>query len=174
MRGDAALTLRLLLRGGGVAGLCAAAGGALALTGAFAPWRTTVAEVSLLGTTDERVISVVRGLPSTAGGWVVAALGLVALALGVAIALDRPPRRSRVLVVAASTACLLTAIAVLTLGPAGEAPGQAELLARLGAEGGRLPGDVEVTGQHRHGVGPWLAVVGAGLALAGGAAAREV
>ena len=174
MRGDVTLTLRLLLRGSGMAGLCVAAGGALAMTGAFAPWRTTVAQVSVLGTTDERVVSVVHGIPATVTGWVVAALGLAALALGLSIALDRPPSRGRLLVVAVATACLLVAASVLVLGPAGGGPDQADLLARLGAESGQLPADVEVTGQRRHGVGPWLAAVGAGLSLLGGAAARQV
>ena len=174
MRGDATLTLRLLLRGSGMAGLCVAAGGALALTGAFAPWRATVAEVSVLGATDERVVSVVHGIPTTVTGWLVAVLGLAALGLGLSIALDRPPARGRLMVVAVAAACLLVAAAVLVLGPTGAGPDQAELLAGLGAETGQLPADVEVTGRRRHGVGPWLAAAGAGLSLIGGAAARQV
>ncbi|MFP4635670.1 MAG: hypothetical protein ACLFRD_07410, partial [Nitriliruptoraceae bacterium] len=75
MRGDTALAVRLLRRGSGIAGVCIVLGGALVVSGTFSPWRATVAEVEVLGVSDDRVIAVTHGVPATVGGWVLAVLG---------------------------------------------------------------------------------------------------
>lgn len=173
MRGDTALTVRLLRRGSGIAGVTIVLGGALVVSGTFSPWRATVAQVDVLGVTDDRVIAVTHGVPATVGGWVLAVLGIAVLVLGVAVALDRPPPRSRRAVLLLAGGCALATVAVLLLGPGGAAPDHAQLLAQLGAEGGKLPGDVEVTGHQRHSIGPWLTLAGTVVAFIGGAAAPE-
>lgn len=174
MRGDAGITAGLLIRPSGLAGLAMAVGGGLVIGSAFAPWRTTVATVTMLGLDDERVIDAQRGLPTIPGGWVVAALGVVIVGLGLAVALDRPPPRVRSIVTAAVVLAAAVAVGTVVLVPGGPPPAPGDLLSALGAEGGQLPSDVEVAGEVRRGDGPWLAVAGAVVTLAGVVCARDV
>ena len=173
MRGDAGITAGLLIRPSGLAGLAMAAGGGMVIGSAFAPWRTTVATVTLLGLDDERIIEAQRGLPAMPSGWIVAALGVVIVGSGLAVALDRPPPRVRSIAAVAAILAAVVAVATVMLAPGGPPPETGELLSSLGAEGGQLPSDVEVAGEVRRGYGPWLAVAGAVVTLAGAACARD-
>lgn len=172
MRGDALLTARLLLRRDGLAGIAVAAGGATAVYAAAQPWYLAMAEVAMLGAEQARAVGAVRGVPQTLPGWVVLALGVVAFALGLASAFDRPPAQARrVLLVAA-----VGLVAAAAYGWFGPAPELAEVAGREGRElldlAERLPSGIAVELGVRPGTGPWAALV-AGLFVAGGVLAAQ-
>jgi hypothetical protein len=173
VRGDAALTARLLLRRTGLAGLLAAAGGALAIAGALGPWYRAVATIGMLGTEDDRTIATLTGLPGSPSGWAVAGLGLLALVLGLAIAIDRPPHWAR-LVLAVTAAAMLVVAAVA----AWRIPDLDRVVAGAGAQlealAERLPTGVELEVATTVAVGLWRVAVAGVMVGVGAAAAREV
>ncbi len=173
MRGDAALTARLLLRGTGLAGLLAAAGGALAVLGALGPWYRAVAVVEMLGAEDGRTIATVAGLPDTVGAWLAAGLGLLAVVLGLAIAFDRPPHWARWgLALVAAGLLLCAAVAALRV------PTVDTVVAGAGPElqalADRLPTGVQLEVATTVAIGVWRVAVAAVMVGVGAAAAREV
>lgn len=172
MRGDAALTARLLLRGAGLAGLVAVLGGVVMVVGALRAWAVAIAEVAMLGAIDDRAVATLRGVPGTAGGWVVAGLGLLVVGLGGALALDRPPRHARVALVAAALVAAALAVTALALPPdPGRIAGrEADELSALRE---RLPTGVELELHATSGPGPWWVLAGAVLAVGGGLRARD-
>lgn len=172
MRGDAALTARLLLRGAGLAGVVAALGGVAVVLGAMRPWSVALAEVSMLGGTDERTVALLRGVPGTVGGWATALAGVAVIGLGMSIALDRPPARARALL--GATAVVAGAIAIVHLlvvpDPLRIAGQEAVELVALRD---RLPVGVELELRSAAASGPWWVAGGALLGLVGAAAARD-
>lgn len=174
MRGDALLTARLLLRREGLAGLAIAAGGGLGVVAAARTWYLAMAEVALLGAEQGRAVGVVRGLPGTVPGWLSLVLGVVAVALGVGCALDRPPARARPLLLAVSVGL----VAVALYGWFGPQPDLAAIAGREGRElmglAERLPQGVALELDVRVGSAPWFAAFGALLVAGGVFAAREL
>jgi hypothetical protein len=173
VRGDAALTARLLLRAAGLAGLLAATGGVLAVVGALGPWYRAVATIEMLGTGDGRTIATVAGLPDTVAGWLAAGLGLLAVALGLAIAIDRPPHWARWgLALTAGGLLLCVAVAV------GQIPDVDRVVAGAGPQlealSARLPTGVELEVTATVAAGLRQVAVAAVLVGVGAAAAREV
>lgn len=174
MRGDALLTARLVLRRDGLAGVVIAVGGTLAVVAATRPWYQAMAEVAMLGTQQARAVGVVHGLPSTVPGWVALVLGVVAVTLGVACALDRPPGKARPVLVAVA----LGLVAAALYGWLGPAPELAAVAGREGREllglAERLPLGVGLELDVRAGVGPWLTMIAAILVAGGMFGAREL
>jgi hypothetical protein len=172
VRGDAALVARLLLRGTGLAGLVAATGGVVAIAAAARPWYAAVVTVEMLGDEGERTVATLAGVPGTLGGWAALGLGVVALALGVLIAIDRPPAWSRW-----GLAGVALSLVVVGLAAARRIPDPrrvaGEQSLRLTALAERLPAGVEleVASQPRGAIGILLAA--AGLVALGAIAARE-
>jgi hypothetical protein len=176
VRGDAALTARLLLRGTGLAGVLAAAGGGLAIVGAFGPWYRAVAIVEMLGVEDARTIATVGGLPDAWPAWAawpVAAIGLVAVVLGLAVAFDRPPHQSRWALALVAVGLLGCAAVAAWRVPAVDAV-VAGARPELEALADRLPTGVELQLATRVGAGVWRTVAAAVMVGVGAAAAREV
>lgn len=173
MRGDAALTARLLLRGAGVAGIAVALGGALAIVAATRPWYHAMADVAMLGSSQGRAVDSLAGT-QTVLGWVSLLAGLVAVVLGVACALDRPPAGARRMLLACALALVVVA-AVAWLGPAPElarvAGSEGEELARLGD---RLPEGIALQLAVRTAIGPVLTVLAGVIVGVGTLAAREL
>lgn len=173
MRGDVALTARLLLRGDGLAGLAVAAGGALAVFAATRPWYHALAEVAMLDTAQARAVDSLIGT-QTLLGRVSLGVGLVAAVLGVLCAVDRPPAHARQVLLGCAVALLVTA-AVAWLGPPPElarvAGSEGDELARLG---GRLPDGIRLRLAVRLATGPALTALASGIVAAGTIAAREL
>jgi hypothetical protein len=173
VRGDAALTARLLLRRTGVAGVTAVVGGVLAAVAATRPWHVAVADLTMLGEQQGRPVATLDGLPGTVWGWCALALAVGTAALGAAIAVDRPPARARALLAgAAVTAWLIAVVGVLAspglervAGPTGD-----DLLAL--AE--RLPSGVELSVTVQPGPGPLLLAVAGLLVVAAVVLADEL
>lgn len=174
MRGDALLTARLLLRRDGLAGVVIAAGGALAVFAATQPWYHAMAEIAMLGTAQARAVGSVRGLPATVPGWVALGLGVAAVVLGVACALDRPPGRAR----AALAAVALGLVGAALYGWLGPAPELADVAGREGREllglAERLPLGIALELEVRPATGPLVATIAAILVAGGVLAAREL
>jgi hypothetical protein len=172
VRGDAGLTLRLLLRGAGFAGLVTALGGGLVVAGVLRPWYAVVAEVSMLGSDSSRTVASLPGFPGTVGGWLAGSLGLVVVALGVLIAFDRSPVRGRLLaLVAGVVAAGVAVLAVLSVPVVAEIA--AETTEELLGVGRRLPVGVDLELHARAASGPWWVLFGAATAILGAAGARE-
>jgi hypothetical protein len=162
VRGDAALTARLLLRGPGLAGLLTVLGGALAAFAATRPWYLAVAELSMLDDRQGRTIATVTGVPATTVGWIAVALGLTAAVVGANVAIDRPHPRARSLLLATASSLVAVAIAAAVRRPELEriTGSEAERLLEL-AE--RLPVGIELAVTVRPGIGPTLVGVAAVL-----------
>jgi hypothetical protein len=170
VRGDAALTARLLLRGTGLAGLTGTIGGALAVIAASRPWYRAVADLAMLGEEQGRTVGSLAGAPATPWGWGAVVLGVTAAVLGTSIALDRPQPHARrwLLAISAALAGLAGAGYLLRPGLGQVAGSDGESLREL-AE--RLPTGIELTVVVRPGSGPLLllvaaAIVGVGALLA--------
>jgi hypothetical protein len=170
VRGDAALTVRLLLRGPGLAGTTIAVAGVLGGVSTLLPWQHEVERVELLGGRGERTLSTVRGLPGEPLAWLVLAAAIVLIWLGLTLALDRPPMRARL-------AAAMAAVVLVGAGAAAASVGQGRSAAETASSDRNgevaLPVGVEVTTVNRTGMGPWLAVAGGVLALGGTLTARE-
>ena len=166
MRGDTALTARLLLFGQGRTGLVVAIGGALTVTGALLPWYELVATVSMLGADAERTVAVLRGVPDLLRGAAVALAGLALVGLGVATGIDRPPPGARITIAVAAIAAAVTAIGSLLVRPSVPTlvrQGGAELMALRD----ELPIGIELTFTAVPAGGCWVVVAGSLIALAG-------
>lgn len=172
MRGDVELRARLLLRGAGLAGMVTAAGGGLAIAGATRPWHVAVAEVSMLGGQSSRTVASLHGLPETPGGWTAAALGVVALAAGVLLALDRTPVRGRLVAGAAGGALLVVGVLALIVVPDVGAIAT-EATDELLRTREQLPVGIELELRSTVGAGPWWVLAGAATAIVGAASARD-
>jgi hypothetical protein len=172
VRGDAALTARLLLRGPGLAGMTATVGGAVAAIAATRPWYLVIAELSMLGDEQSRTVASLSGVPTTVWGWLVAALGLVVAVVGTNVALDRPPPHARRWLTAAAAVLGVLAGAALLARPA---------LARVAGRDGqdllelaeRLPDGIELTLSVQVGPGPLVLGLAATLVGVGAFATRE-
>jgi hypothetical protein len=168
-----ALTARLLLRGTGLAGMVIVVGGLLAMFAATRPWFVAVAEVAMHGVVQDRAIAVQRGLPGVAGAWVTLGAGAMAVLLGGAIALDRPPTSARAVLVVAVGALGIAAAWAWAAPPA-----VAELAGNEGAQlsrlADRLPAGVALDLHARASLGPWLSTVAAAMVAGGTLAARDV
>jgi hypothetical protein len=172
VRGDATLAARLLLRGTGLAGLTAAVGGGVAVVAASRPWYVAVARVEMLGDDQSRPVSGLAGVPGTPWGWIVLAAGILAVAVGLAIAIDRPPPRARPVLWATAGAVAAAAVAALA------APADLTRVAGVGASdllevAEELPVGVDVTMWTTTGSGVHLALAAAALVAIGAAAARD-
>jgi hypothetical protein len=173
VRGDAALSARLLLRRSGVAGLLAVLGAASLAVAATRPWHRAVADLSMLGDRQGRTVATMEGLPGTWWGWTLLAVALVAAGLGAATALDRPPASARRALVLTGVLALAVA-AVATL----RAPSIEQLVGPDGADllalADRLPSGVELEVTARLGPAPMMAVAGGLLILLAVALADEL
>lgn len=175
MRGDVTLQARLLLRRTGLAGTGVAVGGLLALAGAYRPWYAVRAELAMLGDDQSSAVAELAGWQAQPWGWVVPALGIVAVALGVAMALDRPPARTQPV--------LLGTAGLLGMSAAGGALLRPEIrrfdiagsrLRELLDLAERLPDGVELDFGVAVSDGVWVTVVAATAVAVSALAAREL
>jgi hypothetical protein len=173
VRGDAALTARLLLRPQGLAGLAAVVGGAVAVTAARRSWYVAVAELSMLGEEQRRVVGTLPGIPSTLGGWAAVGLGALAIVVGAAVALDRPPAHAPGVLAGCGVALGLLALAAwLRRPPLSRVLG--EETPELVALAERLPVGLDLAVAVAPGSAPaWLTAAAAAVAM-GGYFARDL
>jgi hypothetical protein len=166
VRGDTALTARLLLFGHGRVGLVVAIGGALTVTGALLPWYELVATVTMLGEDAERTVAALRGVPDLLRGAGALAAGLALVGLGLALGIDRPPPGARTVTVLASLTAAVLAIGSLIVRPS---------VTTLARQGGadlislrdELPVGIDLTFAAVTAGGCWLVLTGALIALGG-------
>lgn len=172
MRGDAALTARLLLRPAGLAGVLVAVGGATAVLATTRPWYETVADLEMLGRTDGRVVASLTGVPETAPGWATLVLGVAAVVLGISVALDRPAPWTVPALAGIAAALALTALWAALTGPTLGAVVADEASSLLALRDG-LPTGVTLELTVRRGVGPWFVVMAAVAVGIGALGARD-
>lgn len=163
-----------IARRSGVAGLVVAAGGGCAAAGAVTPWWQAHAELSLSGVAQGRPVTGLLGVEHLAG---VAAAGaaVVALLLGLSLAIDRHPGWTRPALLGAGGVAAATASVGTWWTPGlGRFPDRGGALGELRDVVGELPMDVELTLTVIRGPGTALTAIGAGLIVLGTAAAREL
>lgn len=175
MRGDATLQARLLLRQTGIAGAGVTLGGFAAIIGAYRPWYAVTAELTMLDEDQTRSVAELAGWAAHPWGWLMPALGVLAIGLGVATAIDRPPARTRPL--------LLGTAGVLGLGALVGSWQRPEVnrfdiagsrLRELVDLADRLPTGVELDFDVAVAGGVWITLLAAGIVLAGALTAREL
>jgi hypothetical protein len=175
VRGDAALQARLLLRGTGLAGVTIAAGGVVALVGAYRPWHAVTAELAMLGEDQRRPVAELAGWEAHPWGWLVPALGIAAMVMGVALAIDRPPMRARPLLLATAGGLAASASLGALIPPeVNRFDIAGSRLRELSQLADRLPQGVELSFSVGTGPGLWLTLGAAGLIALGTLGAREL
>lgn len=173
MRGDVALRLRLLLRPAGVAGIVTACAGGAALAAAYLPWYEVAAHVEMMGETQSRSVASLPGWQAHPWGWVVPLLALVAIAMGLSVALDRPPPFARDVQLAAGLGMgAAVAAGGLVFPSVARFDVAGSRLRELADLAGRLPTDVEMSFSVRPGLGLWVTLIAAVVLLAGTAVGR--
>jgi hypothetical protein len=175
VRGDAALQARLVLRGSGLAGATVAAGGGLAFLGAYQPWHAVTAELAMLNEEQSRPVAELAGWEAHPWGWLVPALGLVAMVLGAAIVADRPPMRGRLWLLGTAGGLLGSAVLGALRPPeVNRFDVAGSRLRELSQLSDRLPEGVELSFSVGIGIGLWLTVAASVLIVAGTVGAREL
>lgn len=164
MRGDVALSLRLLARPDALGGLIAAISGCVALASAYLPWYEVAATLDLLGVTDARGVANLAGWQAHPWGFLVPLLSLVAIVAGIATAVDRPLPIRRDIVLYSGLGLAATVIAGGLLFPTVSRFDVAgSRLRELAALSGRLPEDVDLSFAVRPAVGLWLTLAASAL-----------
>lgn len=158
MRGDTAVTLRLLLRRPGLAGLVAGFGGGAALLALLLPWHELVTTVELLDLTSRRVEARTVG-SATPWGWVAALSGALAVWLAGGVAFDRPVRWAPGGLLLAAALLAVGGLGALLLLPSVESYVAASDPLHRVAE--QLPEGVGLQLHVRASIGPWLTLGGA-------------
>lgn len=174
MRGDVLLTLRLIRRRSGVVGAVAAVAGVAALIAAYLPWYEVAAEVEMLGASRARPVATLAGWQAHPWGWLVPALALIAVVVGVALATDRPLPFTRDANLAAGLG-LASAVAAggLLFPPVSRFDVAGSRLRELGGLAERLPNDIALTFSVRPGVGLWVTLGAATVLVAVAFLVRE-
>lgn len=174
MRGDALLYLRLLRRARGLLGVLSATAGAAALVAAYLPWYQVAASVDMLGGEQSRPVASLAGWQAHPWGWLVPALALVAVVVGVALAVDRPLPFTRDVELAAGLG-LAAAVSAggLLFPPVSRFDVAGSRLRELAGLADRLPEDVALTFAVRAGVGLWVTLAAAALLVVVAFAARD-
>lgn len=174
MRRELPHALVAMGRGSGLAGLVAAGAGVAAVVAVAKPWYEAAAELSLLGAADDRAVVVLVGW-TVVPGIVAGVAGLVAAALGTALAIDRHPGWARRgLLVAAFAMAVAGTVAQLHRPSLDRFPDDASALSDLRAVVDELPVGVELTLSVRPGIGSAVAIVAAALVVVAVAAARDL
>lgn len=174
MRGDAAIYLRMLRRPRGLIGGAGAAAALVAVVAAYLPWYEVAANVELLGTTSSRPVATLAGWAAQPWGWLVPALGVVALVVAGLLAVDRPVPSSRATILAVGVVlALLVALSGLTMPPVSRFDVAGSRLRELAGLADRLPRDVELSFTVRPGIGLWLTLAAALVLVVTALAARE-
>ncbi len=174
MRGDVLLHLRVLRRPGGLVGMVAAAAGGAALVAAYLPWYEVAASVDMLGDRQSRPVATLAGWQAHPWGWVVPALALVALGVGIALAVDRPVPFTRDAELLAGLGLAATVAAGgLLFPPVTRFDVAGSRLRELAGLADRLPHDVQLTFSVRPGVGLWVTLAAATLLVVTAFAARD-
>lgn len=175
MRGDAALQARLLLRPTGAAGAAVALGGVVAVVGAYRPWYAVTAELTMLGEDQRRAVAELPGWEAHPWGWLIPAVGVLAVALGVAVAFDRPPRRTRpVLLLAGALLVGAAALGAADRPPVDRFDIAGTRLRELLDLTDRLPSGVELAFSVGVSDGVWVTLVAGLLTMVGALCAREL
>lgn len=175
MRGDATLQARLLLRQTGIAAAGITLGGFAALVGAYRPWYAVTAELTMLDEDQTRSVAELAGWTAHPWGWLIPALGVLAIGLGIATAIDRPPARTRPLLFGTAGVLALCALAGSWRRPDVDRFDIAgSRLRELVDLADRLPTGVELEFDVAVAHGVWLTLLAAGVVIAGALAAREL
>lgn len=172
VRGDAALTARLLLRGTGLAGVFVVVGGALAAAGATRGWYLAVADLRMLGEQQGRVVASLAGIPGTPWGWLAVALGVTVAVIGARVAIDRPIPHVRLVLFVAAGAMLAVAVAAGLWSPSVDRVAGSDA-SDLVALADRLPTGIELTVVVQRGPGPVLLGIAALLVAAAALACED-
>lgn len=174
MRGDALLYLRLLRRARGVLGVVSATAGVAALVAAYLPWYQVTATVDMLGGEQSRPVASLAGWQAHPWGWLVPALALVAVTIGILLALDRPVPFTRDVELAAGLGLAATVTAGgLLFPPVSRFDVAGSRLRELAGLADRLPADVELAFSVRAGVGLWVTLAAATILVAVAFGARD-
>jgi hypothetical protein len=174
LRGELPYALVAVGRGSGLAGLVAAVAGLAAIATVALPWHEAAAELAMLGAAEDRAVVTLVGLRTLPGIAAVLA-GLLAVCLGVALAIDRHPGWTRRgLLAAAAVLALAGTVAQLRRPTLDRFPDESGALGDLRAVVGELPRGVELTISVRAGVGATIALIAATSILLAVVAARDL
>jgi hypothetical protein len=171
VRGDLALSARLLLRREGLAGATMALGGGLVAAATLVPWLRAVTAVDMLGRSDIASIGTTTLLPGPAG-WVIITAACLLVVCGVGIAVDRPLPRAGTVAVLAMSVAAAAALAVSLPVPTPEDIAGLPV-AELAAIADQLPSGVAVTFAAQPAAGVWLLTTGIAAAVLGTIRARH-
>ncbi len=173
MRSDFALQLRMVLRPRGTLGIAVAMAGLTGIAAVYLPWYELDASVTLLGHTRGGSLATLAGWQAQPWIWLVPAVSVTAVVLGLAVALDRqPPSTRRILFALGLTIAALAGLSALLDPPPARFLADTRL-DELRAAAGRMPEYVTLRLIVRAGVGLWMSVTEAGLLMAAAFAIRE-
>lgn len=164
MRGDLSLRLHLFLRPAGILGLVAAVSGGAAVAAAYLPWYRVTATMEVLGTTQDTAVAHLAGWQAHPWGWVVAALGLAAVAAGIGVAIDRP-LPGPILLASGFGLGIAVALGGLLFPPVSRFDMAGSRLRELVDLSGRLPDDLSLWFEVRPAAGLWVALAAGVLLL---------
>lgn len=174
MRGDVLLSLRVLRRPRGLLGVLAVGAALTALVAAHLPWYQVAARVEMLGEQQSRPVATLAGWQAHPWGWLVPALAVVAVVVGLALALDRPFPGTRDAQLGAGLGLAAAVVAGgLMFPPVSRFDVAGSRLRELAGLADRLPHDVELSFAVRPGVGLWLTLAGAAVLVVTAFAAGE-
>lgn len=178
-RGDLLLELRLLLRPQALLGLAVALAGLAALVGAYMPWYEVAMEVSYrpwqeqgVAATQQAPAAWLSGWQAHAWGWLVPAVAVAVVVVGLLSAIDRPPpRHDRIEIGAGLVLAVFGGLGVVLV-PAVERFG-GERVAVLSDLARRLPDGLEMGLEVRPASGLWVTLAAAALLAGLGLATRR-